>query len=31
VTGVPAQGATVPRIDKKGLDEVARFVAGDRD
>jgi nitroreductase len=31
VTGVPAQGATVPRIDKKGLDEVARFVTAGRD
>jgi nitroreductase len=30
VTGVPAEGATVPRIDKKGLDEVATFVTGDR-
>jgi nitroreductase len=31
VTGVPAHGATVPRIDKKGLDEVARFVTAGRD
>lgn len=31
VTGVPAHGVTVPRIGKKPLDEVARFVTGDSD
>jgi len=31
VTGVPAEGATVPRIDKKRLDEAASFITGDRD
>jgi nitroreductase len=31
VTGVPAEGATVPRVGKKGLDEVARFVTGEED
>ncbi len=30
VTGLPAADATVPRIDKKALDEVARFVVGMR-
>jgi nitroreductase len=29
VTGVPAEGATVPRVAKKGLDQVARFLTGD--
>ena len=28
VVGVPAAGATVPRIDKKPLGEIARFVTG---
>ena len=30
VTGVPAKDATVPNIDKKGLEEVASFVTSDR-
>jgi len=26
VTGLPAEGAMVPEISKKSLDEIARFV-----
>lgn len=31
VTGVPAEGATVPRIAKKPLEAIARFVTGSND